>query len=147
MPILQSRKLRIRTLILSPEGTQLIVMQPGCLAPALASPACKMGMVNCHPQLTRTMVTESPSKLSVGTTCFNGHLNSRMDFCSLVPLNQPHGWDFFTAAVMPGEQSPRGPTTRRGVWMADYDLPSLLCPGTALSPFHTGSHLHFTASL
>lgn len=92
-------------------------------------------------------MTESPSKLSVGTKCFNGHLKSRMDFCSLVPLNQPHGWDFFTAAVMPGELSPRGPMTRRGVWRADYDLPSLLCPGTALSPFRTGSHLHLTASL
>ena len=110
-------------------------------------PPRKMGTGNCHPQQTRTKVTESPSKLYVGTKCLDGHLKSRMDFCSLVPLNQPPGWDFFTAAVMPGEPSPRGPTTRRGVWRADYDLPSLLCPGTALSPFRTGSHLHLTASL
>ena len=27
-------------------------------------------------------------------------------FCSLVPLNQLHGWDFFMVAMVPGEPGP-----------------------------------------
>ena len=44
------------------------------LGPGLSFPTREMGTMNCHPQLTRTRMMESPSELSAGTVSVNGHL-------------------------------------------------------------------------